>query len=124
MPVVAGEAPIGFHPTAAQVQDPEAEFVMRSTGLSFKVFTILMPRTRNFIPQRTSKRRMLILSNTRLIVCHALFCVGVFFFPETFECYDCHLCTPCGVGRVRHRVPGPYESDTDRGGLILNPAEF
>lgn len=82
VPVVAGEAPIGFHPTAAQVQDPEAEFVMRSTGLSFKVFTILMPRTRNFIPQRTSKRRMLILSNTRLIVCHALFCVGVFFFQR------------------------------------------
>lgn len=77
-PAVAGEAPIGFHPAAAQVQDPEAEFVMRSTGLSFKVFTVLMPRTRNFIPLRTWKRRMLILSNTRLIVCHALFCVGVF----------------------------------------------
>lgn len=51
--VVAGEAPIGFHPAAAQVQHPQAELVMRSTGLSFKVFTIPMPRTRNFIPLRT-----------------------------------------------------------------------
>lgn len=46
---------------------------------------------------------MSLASNTRLIVCHALF---FFFFPETWECYDCHLWILCNVGGRQNNVSG------------------
>ncbi len=114
---VAGAAaswgPISYPSPAAQVEDPGAEPVMRSTSLSFSVFPSLMPGTGNSIPLRTRR------AGCHWLRTHVWLCV--MFFPGTWKCHDCHLWILCNVGSRQNDVScflATYELDAQTCGLM------